>query len=225
MEMRVAIHVDERLHTVLEDYIVTIYRLQEAYGSAKTTYIARELNVAPATVTKVLANLSSKGFIRKQRYKGAVLTEAGLKLARKIVWKHRVLEVFLHKILEFDVFDVHDLAHSMEHIPDEIVERMYVKLSMPKACPHGNPISSEGGDEDLERLTSCSPGEACEIRRIVGEFKWVLNFLKRSEITLGSLVSVEAKDKENVYIRKGDELIPVPRDIAYVIAVKRVMLE
>ena len=39
---------------IVEDYLVTIYRLEEAYGYARTSVIARELGVKPGTVSKIL---------------------------------------------------------------------------------------------------------------------------------------------------------------------------
>jgi DtxR family Mn-dependent transcriptional regulator len=126
--------------TALEDYLVTIYKLEETLGAARTTLIAKELNVKPATVSKILAKLEAEGYVVREKYKGARLTEKGRAIAERIVWKHRVIERFLHDYVGLDPIKAHEYAHMMEHLPDEIIERIYEKLGRPGTCPLGNPI-------------------------------------------------------------------------------------
>jgi len=64
----------------VEEYLETIYDLESRDGSAKTTAIAKCLDVAPASVTEVLKSLSGKGFVRYEPYHGATLTEEGKKI-------------------------------------------------------------------------------------------------------------------------------------------------
>jgi len=42
-----------RISARIEDYLTTIYRLEEALGEAKTSDISRELGVSNATVSKI----------------------------------------------------------------------------------------------------------------------------------------------------------------------------
>ena len=81
----------------VEEYLETIYDLESRDGSAKTTAIAKCLEVAPASVTEVLRSLSDKGLVAYEPYKGATLTEEGKKIADTIKRKHRLLEVFLNR--------------------------------------------------------------------------------------------------------------------------------
>ena len=53
-----------------EEYLESIYDLQKMDGSAKTTAIAKCLDVAPASVTKSLHNLEKKGLIQYEPYQG-----------------------------------------------------------------------------------------------------------------------------------------------------------
>ena len=82
--------------SAVEDYLVTIYRLEEAFGMARTTIIAKELNVKPGTVSKIVSKLELKGLVERTKYRGVKLTKEGRRIAEKIVWKHRIIERFLY---------------------------------------------------------------------------------------------------------------------------------
>jgi len=126
----------------VEEYLETIYDLESRDGSAKTTAIAKCLNVAPASVTEVLKSLSGKGFVRYEPYHGATLTEEGKKIADTIKRKHRLLEVFLTDVLKLNREKVHDEACRMEHTISEDTENALCRMmKAPARCPHGSPIS------------------------------------------------------------------------------------
>ena len=156
----------------LEDYLITIYRLEEVYGIAKTTDIARELDVKPATVTKMLAKLAEKGYVEIAPYKGAKLTEKGREFAEKIVRKHRIAEHFFSKVLGFSLVKSHVYAHMLEHLPDEVFDRMYEVFGRPQRCPHGNPVprtSTATEVVEAKPLASLPRGTLAKIMRIVCE--------------------------------------------------------
>ena len=124
----------------VEDYLAALYRLVSEKGVARTQDLARALGVAPATVTKVMSRLAERGLVVWEPYRGFRLTRRGLEIARRVVWRHRVCERFLSDVLGIDPSRVHGYAHLMEHLPDEIVERMDQLLGRPRSCPHGKPI-------------------------------------------------------------------------------------
>jgi len=126
----------------IEEYLETIYDLESRDGSAKTTAIAKCLNIAPPSVTEVLRNLADKGFVRYEPYKGATLTEEGRKVAGTIKRKHRLLEVFLTNTLHLKSDRVHDEACKMEHtISEDTGNALCRMLDAPDHCPHGSPIT------------------------------------------------------------------------------------
>lgn len=126
----------------VEEYLETIYDLESRDGSAKTTAIANCMKIAPASVTEVLKNLSDKGFVRYEPYKGATLTEEGKKIADTVKRKHRLLEVFLTDVLRLNREKVHDEACRMEHAISEDTENALCRmLNAPARCPHGSPIT------------------------------------------------------------------------------------
>ena len=126
----------------LEEYLETIYDLESRDGSAKTSAIAKCLDIAPPSVTEYLRNLSDKGLVVYEPYQGATLTEEGKKVAGTIKRKHRLLEVFLTNTLHLSRERVHDEACRMEHtISDDTENALCQMLDAPERCPHGSPIA------------------------------------------------------------------------------------
>lgn len=180
-----------RLSECVEDYVLTIYRLEILCGSARTTQIARELKIREGTVSKVLKKLQAGGLVVLNRYRGVRLTDAGRKIAERILRKHAVLETFLSNYLGFDLIKAHYLAHRMEHLPDEVVEAIYVKLGSP-SLRYLMPLV--GGLEDLDKvvpLNKALPGKCYEITHLYVELNTVLDKLAKSECGYPCVVKVE----------------------------------
>jgi DtxR family Mn-dependent transcriptional regulator len=142
----------------LEEYLEAIYDIGERDGTAKTTSIARCLNVAPASVTEALQNLSEKGYVNYEPYRGASLTEQGKEMALKVKRRHRLLEVFLSDVLKINDSNVHDEACRMEHtLSDETECALCKLLHAPSRCPHGSPIRP--CNKEVDDCTGCFSGE------------------------------------------------------------------
>lgn len=125
----------------VEEYIEAIFDIAGKDGTAKTTEVAKKLHNAPASVTEVFQSLAENGLVHYEPYKGATLMEAGLEIALKIKRKHRLLEVFLSKILRIDPQKVHEEACRMEHsISDEVGDAICRMLNAPARCPGGKLI-------------------------------------------------------------------------------------
>ena len=125
-----------------EEYLRALYFLQKKKGVARLTDLAAYLRVSKAGISEMLSSLSRRGFVRQRPYSPARLTARGLSVARKMTFKHRVLELFLARQLGFSTGRVHEEASRLEHAAsDEMVRRLYLSLGRPKADPHGSPIS------------------------------------------------------------------------------------
>ena len=79
----------------IEEYLETIYVLQQREGYAHTSAIAAEMNVQAPSVTEILQKLQREGYVDYTPYRGATLTEAGSALARRLMDRHRVIADFL----------------------------------------------------------------------------------------------------------------------------------
>lgn len=189
----------------LEDYLTTIYRLEEVFGIAKTTLLASELNVRPATVAKIIKKLERRGLVERSKYRGVRLTSKGRRIAAPIVRRHRILESYLERELKFNSFEVHELAHKLEHMPREFIERIYDKAGKPRFCPHGNPVlTSEpimGKDKSLFEVEE---NTWHLVVRIAGELRGVLSKLKEHDLNVGRIVRVLGKTDKGLKVEIKD---------------------
>lgn len=143
-------HSEEQLSPAMEDYLKTIYRLQEQDKRVNTQAVADYLAVAPASVTHMVKRLAERGLLTHQRYRGVELTEAGRRVAEEMVRHHRLLELFLTQALGFAGDEVHAEAERLEHfISERLEERIDLVLGRPTQDPHGSPIPCRP-----DRLTS-----------------------------------------------------------------------
>ena len=108
----------------MEDHIEQIYLLIEQKGYARVSDIAESLSILPSSVTKMVQRLDKDGYLIYERYRGLMLTPKGLKLGKRLVQRHDLLEQFLRLIgvQEDKIYgDVEGIEH---HLSSESIERI-----------------------------------------------------------------------------------------------------
>lgn len=129
-----------------ENYIKSIYNLQEKTEKVNTNSLANFLNTSAASITDMLKKLKSKKLLEYKKYYGFRLNEAGNKEAIKIIRRHRLWEFFLVSKLGMEWEKVHDIAEELEHVSSpELINKLDDYLGKPKIDPHGDPIPDEKG--------------------------------------------------------------------------------
>lgn len=142
-----------------EEYLKAIYSLTENGKPAKTTDLANFLSIAPATVTEMLQKLSKRGLVDYKPYYGAMLTDKGLKIAKKITRRHRLLERFLCDILRLKKKEIHAEACKMEHtLSDNVEEALCRLLKHPEKCPDDDKIIPPC-DKQISNCVECMEKE------------------------------------------------------------------
>ena len=132
---------ESRISQNIEEYLEVLYRNGNNGEQVSTTQLSKDLNIAPGSVTQMLKKLETLGYIVYTPYKGAILTEEGMKIAQKITRKHRILEKFLTDVLKIKEENVHDQACEMEHtLSDEAERALCNMLNNPDVCPENNVI-------------------------------------------------------------------------------------
>lgn len=154
----------------VQDYLKAIYEIREEHDRVSTNALADKLGVTAASVTGMLKKLADLKLVNYEQYKGVRLSVAGEKMALEIIRHHRLLELYLHEAMGYEIDKVHDEAERMEHaISEEFEERMSTLLGDPSHDPHGDPIPTKGGDV-AERsrlaLSDIEPGRAVVIERV-----------------------------------------------------------
>jgi len=127
-------------------YLDVIYRLTQQGEAANTTDIAEKLGVTPSGASVMLKRLAERKLVQLTPYKGATLTPQGRRLALRTIRRHRLVELFLHKVMGFEWHEVDDHAHALEMaITDALEDRMDEMLGHPTRCPHGHLIPRKDG--------------------------------------------------------------------------------
>ena len=214
---------------VIEEYLESIYRLQERDGAARTGELVKLLKVAPGTITNTVERLEKEGLVTHEPYKGVKLTEEGLKIALQVIRRHRLSERLLTDLLKVDWDKVHNAACRLEHcITDDIILNLEKALGHPLTCPHGHPIPTKCGaiiEEESILLEELEPQEEGEVAKIMDEDPELLRYLLKLSLTPGvhlrvlektpyeGPVTVEINGKTYAISRKVAALVKVRRTI------------
>ncbi len=123
----------------LEDYLETIFVLENEQKAARAKDIADKMNVQRASVTGALHSLSEKGLINYQPYSSVTLTAEGFKKASNILYRHKVLFEFLHNFLQLPAELADENACRIEHqIDDLVLERLIDFVQFIEKSPLAN---------------------------------------------------------------------------------------
>jgi DtxR family Mn-dependent transcriptional regulator len=193
----------------VENYLKAILQIsmRSGPGSVSTGQLASELGVLPGTVTSMLKTLDESKLASYTPYEGAVLTEAGRKLAMRILRRHRLIELFLVQTLELSWDQVHEEAEHMEHaVSDQLVDRIDEFLGRPAYDPHGDPIPAahgtlRGRSKRAIPLTECLAGARVKLVRVMNQGPEFLRFLSRSGLAVGVVGAVVSNIAEAGTVR------------------------
>lgn len=211
-----------------EEYIESLYKLEQKNAIVKPSMLAYDLNVSQASVTEMVKKLSDDGVVTQSHKSGIRLTQKGVRSAATVVRRHRLSERLLTDIIGIPFEEAHEEACKFEHVISPEVERnLDMVLSNPKTCPHGNPIPDIKGktkDEPMDRLSTLKPKQKGIIEKITEEGRDFLKYLA----TLGLMPQMEV-EVEQVAPFDGPLLIKVSgasyaigREVASKIWVKKV---
>ena len=127
------------LTSTKEDYLRAIYLLQQKEGQiVRSRDIVKALGLSKSTVSERLSELAEQQLIQAEPYSEVKLTQKGYEIAKQLTYRHRVIEVFLHTILQFSKDQLHEQANELEHaFSDEAIKRLADYLGNPQKDPHG----------------------------------------------------------------------------------------
>lgn len=178
----------------VEDYLKTIYGLSKDAEAAATSAIADRLGIAAGSVTGMLKRLTEHGLVEHVPYYGARLTVEGERTAVRLIRRHRLLELFLVRVLGYTWDRVHEEAERLEHaVSDELINRMASVLGEPQEDPHGAPIPPAEGefvDRTYPSLDALEVGSAGVLRRVHDEDSEALRYLADMDLVPGVTVEV-----------------------------------
>jgi DtxR family Mn-dependent transcriptional regulator len=159
---------EERLTPAAQDYLKAIHSLGGADRPVWPVDIAARLQVQAPSVTGMLKRLAKASWIDYESGQGARLTEQGIAEARRVIRRHRLVELFLTRVLGLDWSEVDAEADALEHaISPRLEQALAAHLGEPLEDPHGHLIPTPEGalaQRELQSLDKFRAGQRVIIR-------------------------------------------------------------
>ena len=188
--------------STVENYLKAIYLGATALPAPERLLpmgqLAASLGVAPGTATTMVKTLAESGLVEYEPYSGVTLTAAGQRLAALVLRRHRLVELFLVKVMGLKWDEVHDEAELLEHVVSErLIDRMDEMLGRPEADPHGDPIPDPQGvvkAQQAQSLLTCPLRTPVVVTRVIDQDKAFLRFIESHHLKPGESIEVEDRD-------------------------------
>jgi DtxR family transcriptional regulator, Mn-dependent transcriptional regulator len=181
----------------VQDYVKQIYLLQSQSGKAATSQIAERMGVSAASATSMVKKLSDLGLVEHTPYRGALLTDAGERIAVEVVRHHRLLELYLTEALGLPWDSVHVEAERLEHVLSEELEAALDRaLGYPDTDPHGHPIPNADlifKPESGRALLDLDAGESATVQRVPDADPALLRYLGELGVVPAATVTMIEK--------------------------------
>ena len=148
-------------HPAVEEYLETIYELEEAGIVPMRARIVERLGVSAPAVSETVKRLEREGYLTLTPDRRMVLSASGRKYATDMVRRHRLAERLLVDVLKVPWHQVHEEACRLEHaISDSLEAHLITLLDDPGTCPHGNPIPGSKHPEPAVATVALAATEA-----------------------------------------------------------------
>ena len=203
-----------------EEYLQTMFWLEEAGLPITGANIARAMQLSPPTVHEMIGRLEGDGYVSRAADKSVTFTEQGRDEASAIVRRHRLIERFLTDVLGIPWDEVHEEAERLEHAMSPVLEeRMLAAIGDAATCPHGHPIV-EGAREHGALLADVEVGASVHVLRFENEAEELLHYLKQAGLQPGLDGEVESQSDDEVVIASAEGRHVVSRSVAETVSVR-----
>lgn len=208
-----------RLTQAMENYLLSIYVVQERGARVTNSNLVEQLRRVPASenlgtslpaVSGMLRRMERENLIRFGDTRDIDLTTKGRQLAESIIRKHRLAARMVVDLLGVPLHEVDSAAHMLEHALSESLEkRIQERLGHPETDPFGQPIPGSGYREPrgVVTLDKAPKGRAMIVDRIPEDDAELVIYLQESGVLPGVevVVSDVAPYRGVVTLQIGDE--------------------
>ncbi len=202
-----------------EEYLQTIFWLQEAGLPMTGANVARAMQLSAPTVHEMIGRLERDGYITRGADKALAFTDHGREHAEGIVRRHRLIERFLTDVLGIPWDDVHEEAERLEHaMSPKLEERMLAAIGDAKTCPHGHPISPGERIEGVP-LADVSEGASVTVLRFENEAEDLLHLFMAEGVEPGKDGRVAEVDDDHVVVAFADGNATLTRSVSETVSV------
>jgi len=202
-----------------EEYLQTIFWLEEAGLPLTGANMARAMQVSAPTVHEMVGRLEVDGYITRAEDRSLSFTDSGREHAADVVRRHRLIERFLTDVLGIPWDEVHEEAERLEHAMSPVLEeRMLAAIGDATTCPHGHPFVA-GARVPGVPLADVEMGAKVRVLRFENEAEDLLHYLKDSGLHPGLKGVLAAADDEEVTIESDSARHTVTRSVAETVSV------
>jgi len=210
-----------------ENYLKSIYHLQQGQDAVSTNALADLLKTRAASVTDMLKKLNAKNLLHYKPYHGFYLSSEGRKVATSIIRRHRLWEVFLAQKLGFGWDEVHSVAEELEHVSSKkLIEKLDAYLGFPPFDPHGDPIPDSKGKVTPApqiKLIELPESELAQIVSVTNQSKAMLDDLTEKNIGIGTRIEIKKRSlfDQSLQVKVRNKHITLTAELARHLFVKK----
>jgi DtxR family Mn-dependent transcriptional regulator len=202
-----------------EEYLQTIFWLQEAGLPMTGANVARAMQLSAPTVHEMIGRLERDGYVTRGPDKVLEFTDQGREHAEGVVRRHRLIERFLTDVLGIPWDDVHEEAERLEHaMSPKLEERMLAAVGDAKTCPHGHPLNPGDRVEGVP-LADVELGAKVTVLRFENEAEDLLHLFKNEGLAPGKEGEVAEADDDHVIVQFDDVTATLTRSVSETVSV------
>lgn len=154
----------------MQRYAAEIYRLQQDSSHVSLTELSEGANSSLQATSRMVGRMKELDYLEHELYRGVRLTPKGEKIAMPALRRHRLVEVFLVRVMKYGWDEAHELSDTFAlGVNDKVEDRIDEITEHPTRCPHGEPIPSKEGIMPVVNdvnLLDVPSGSDCVISRV-----------------------------------------------------------
>jgi DtxR family transcriptional regulator, Mn-dependent transcriptional regulator len=154
----------------MQRYAAEIFRLQQDTPYVGLNELSESANSSMQATARMVGRMKKLDYLEHELYRGVRLTLKGQQIAMPALRRHRLVEVFLVKVMKYGWDEAHELSDTFALGVNDVVEDRIDEITgRPNRCPHGEPIPSKDGVMPVIRdvpLLEVPSGSDCVISRV-----------------------------------------------------------
>jgi len=154
----------------MQRYAAEIFRLQQDTPYVGLNELSESANSSMQATARMVGRMKKLDYLEHELYRGVRLTLKGQQIAMPALRRHRLVEVFLVKVMKYGWDEAHDLSDTFALGVNDVVEDRIDEITgRPTRCPHGEPIPSKDGVIPIVKdmpLLEVPSGSDCVISRV-----------------------------------------------------------
>ncbi len=192
-----------------EDYLKAILEAESEGTNVIAATLAGWLSVSAPAVSMALRRLKKDGLVRVEAAGTVRLTAAGREIARRLAFRHYLIERMLSEFFGMEWHKVHDEAERLEHaVSADFEAKLIQRLGRRGPCPHGNGFLPETPakrrSHGLRPLAEAEVGKQYSVNSTYERDSQLLEFLDARGVRPGARLRVLARNYDQTLTLQTD---------------------